>query len=432
MKEFDDSKPSSYIMYLDANNLYGWAMSEKMPHKDFKWVNDIPLEKMLLDEDLGYVLEVDLEYPDELHDLHNDYPLAPEPMKINKVNKLTPNLNNKTKYVLHHRNLKQYLSLGMKLTKIHRVIEFKQSKWLALYIALNTNLRTKAKNDFEKEFFKLMNNSVFGKTMENIRNRENIQLVTSEKKALKLIAKPNFKRRTIFTENLVAVHLGKTNLVFDKPIYVGMCILDVSKTLMYDFHYNYIKKKYGENAKLLMTDTDSLTYELTTEDFYKDISADVEAKFDTSAYPKDGHPSGIKTGVNKKVIGMMKDECSGEIMTEFLGLRAKLYASKMDNLEESKKCKGIKKAVVKSNITFENYKDVLFNRTSQMRKMNVIRSYKHEIYTEEVNKVALSGEDDKRIVMEDRIRTLAYGHCKARNVVGSASDQNDESSGSKN
>ena len=331
MKDFDESKPSSHIMYLDANNLYGWAMSEKMPYKDFKWVDGIPLEKMLLDEDLGYVLEVDLEYPDELHNLHNDYPLAPEPMKINKVNKLTPNLNNKTKYVLHHRNLKLYLSLGMKLTKIHRVIEFKQSKWLAPYITLNTNLRTKGKNNFEKDFFKLMNNSVFGKTMENIRNRENIKLATSEKKALKLIAKPNFKRRTIFTENLIAVHLGKTKLKFNKPIYVGMCILDVSKTLMYDFHYNYIKKKYGEDAKLLMTDTDSLCYEIKTEDFYKDISADVEAKFDTSAYPKDhtdrnGHPSGIKTGVNKKVVGMMKDECSGKIMTEFVGLRAKLYA----------------------------------------------------------------------------------------------------------
>ena len=213
--------------------------------------------------------------------------------------------------------------------------------------------------------------------------------------------------------------MGKTYLVFDKPIYVGMCTLDVSKTLMYDFHYNYIKKKYGENAKLLMTDTDSLTYELITEDVYKDISADVEAKFDTSAYPKDhtdrnGHSSGIKTGVNKNVIGMMKDECSGETMTEFVGLRAKLYATKMNNLEESKKCKGIKKTVVKNNINFENYKDVLFNRTSQMRKMNVFRSYGHEIYTEEVKKVALSGEDDKRIVLENRIRTLAYGHYSLR------------------
>ena len=408
-KDFDPAKPSNYIMYLDANNLYGWAMSEKMPYEGFKWVEDIPLEKMLSDGDLGYVLEVDLDYPVELHDLHNDYPLAPESMKINKVNKLTPNLNNKTKYVLHHRNLKQYLSLGLKLTKIHRVIEFKQSKWLAPYIALNTDLRTKAKNNFEKDFFKLMNNSVFGKTMENIRKRRDIQLVTSEKKALKLIAKPNFKHRTIFTENLVAIHMGRTKIVFNKPIYVGMSILDVSKTLMYDFHYNYIKKKYGEKAKLVFTDTDSLEYDVETEDFFKDISDDVKAKFDTSAYPEN-HESGIPTGINKKVIGMMKDECAGKIMTETVWLRAKLGASKMLSGVEEKKCKGINKATTKNDIVFNDYKNVLFNRTTEMRKMNVIRSYKHEVYTEEINKIALNGDDDKRVVMKDRIHTKAYGH----------------------
>ena len=178
MKDFDETKESSHIQYLDANNLYGWAMSEKMPYKDFEWSEERDLKKIFEDGDVGYVLEVDLEYPEKLHDLHNDYPLAPEVMKIGKVNKLTPNFNKKTKYVLHHRNLKQYLGLGMKLTEIHRVISFKQSKWLAPYIALNTQLRTAAKNDFEKDFFKLMNNSVFGKTMENIRNRVNIKLVT--------------------------------------------------------------------------------------------------------------------------------------------------------------------------------------------------------------------------------------------------------------
>ena len=212
----------------------------------------------------------------------------------------------------------------------------------------------------------------------------------------------------------MAVHMGKTKLVFDKPIYVGMCILDVSKTLMYEFHYNYIKKKYGESALLLMTDTDSLCYEIKTEDFFKDISGDV---------PKN-HPSGIKTGVNKKVIGMMKDECSGEIMSKFVGLRAKLYATKMDNNEESKKCKGISKTVTKNNIAFEDYKNVLFNQTTQMRKMNVIRSHKHEIYTEEINKVALSGNDDKRIVMADRVQTMAYGH-----YATAGSDEVSENSG---
>ena len=419
MDSYDSEKPSKYIQYLDANNLYGWAMSEKMPYKDFKWVDvneaeplEEVLSRVLLDEDLGYILEVDLEYPSKLHDLHNDYPLAPETMKINKVNKLTPNLRNKTKYILHHRNLGLYLSLGLKLTKIHRIIEFKQSGWLAPYIALNTDLRTNAKNNFEKDFFKLMNNSVFGKTMENIRNRKDIKLVTSKRQAVKLIAKPNFKHRTIFMENLISIHMSKTKLIFNKPVYVGMCILDVSKTLMYNFHYNYIKPKYNDKALLLMTDTDSLCYEIETEDFYKDISSDVESKFDTSAYPKD-HPSGIKTGVNKKVIGMMKDECSGEVMEGFVGLRAKLYATKMYSGEESKKCKGINKVVTKNDIAFEDYKDVLFNQTVQMRKMNVIRSYKHEIYTETVNKTALSGDDDKRIVMKDRIRTMAYGHYRA-------------------
>ena len=407
-ESFIDTMISKYIMYLDANNLYGWSMSKPLPTHGFKWMKVDELETWELH---SCILEVDLEYPKNLHDLHNDYPLAPEQIVVNKVSKLIPNLGNKKKYVLHYENLKQYLKLGLKLTHIHRGIKFNESPWLEKYISINVKLRTKAKNEFEKNFFKLMNNSVFGKTMENIRNRVDIKLVNNKKRAEKLSAKPNYKHCNIFSEDLVAIHMKKTKLDFDKPVYLGMCILDLSKTLMYDFHYNYIKKKYGDKAKLLLTDTDSLMYEIQTEDFYKDINKDVKDRFDTSDYPFD-HPSGIPSGINKKVLGMFKDEANGNIIDEFVGLRAKLYSYKMFEGKESKKCKGVKKSVVKKSITHEDYKTCLTTGNEQLRKQNIIRSYKHEVYNEEVNKIALSANDDKRYILEDGIRTLALGHYK--------------------
>ena len=331
--KFNYNEPSKYMQYLDANNLYGWAMSKPLPTHSFKWMKTSELETWELH---SCILEVDLEYPKKLHDLHNDYPLAPKQIKVNKVEKLIPNLWNKKNYVIHYENLKQYLNFGLKLTNIHRGIKFEESQWLKKYIALNTDLRTKAKNEFEKDFFKLMNNSVFGKTMENIRNRSVIKLVTDKIKAEKLAAKPNFKHCNIFNENLIAIHMKTTSLTFDKPVYLGMCILDLSKTSMYDFHYNYIKKKYEDKAKLLFTDTDSSMYEIQTEDFYKDINGDVKDRFDTSDYPPN-HPSGILTGCNKKVLGMFKDEAGGKIIDEFVGLRSKLYSFKMFEGKESKK-----------------------------------------------------------------------------------------------
>ena len=404
--KFDNTEETRFITYLDANNLYGWAMSKPLPTHGFKWMDDAEKETW---KSVPCILEVDLEYPEHLHDLHNDYPLAPESVKVGRVDKLILNLNNKTNYVIHYENLKLYESLGLKITKIHRGIKFEESTWLKQYIDLNTTLRAKANNEFEKDFFKLMNNSVFGKTMENIRNRVDVRLVNDKRMAKKLAAKPNFKHCTIFDENLVAIHMKKTKLVFDKPVYLGMCILDLSKTLMYDFHYNCIKTKYETKAKLLFTDTDSLAYEIKTEDFYKDISGDVASKFDTSNFPQN-HPSGIPTGLNKKVVGMFKDEAGGEIIEEFVGLRAKLYSYKMLHGNEEKKCKGVKKPVVKKTIQFEDYKRCLFTGKEQLRTMNVIRSHRHNIYTEEVNKVALSANDDKRVISKDGIHTLAHGH----------------------
>ncbi|XP_068737976.1 uncharacterized protein [Montipora capricornis] len=247
MKTYDEKAPSKYIMYLDANNLYGWAMSQYLPTGGFKWlaknqIDKIDLAKYKEDSNKGLILEVDLEYPKELHDLHNDYPLAAEKVKVNKdmlsnycqeiankfkvstglVHKLIPTLSNKEKYVLHYRNLQLYTDLGLKITKIHRVLKFNQSPWLKEYIDFNTQKRTNAKNAFEKDFFKLMNNSVFGKTMENIRKRVDVRLVTDKNKLSKMAAKPTYVSSKIFNKNLVAVHKIKETLTLNRPAYVGI------------------------------------------------------------------------------------------------------------------------------------------------------------------------------------------------------------------
>ena len=431
MKEYDEKAPSKYIMYLDANNLYGWAMSQYLPTGGFRWMTEKQINKINLDKykdnsKKGLILEVDLEYPKELHDLHNDYPLAAEKIKVTNdmlsdyskkisdkynistglVHKLIPTLSNKNKYVIHYRNLQLYISLGLKLTKIHRVLEFNQSPWLKQYIDFNTEKRKNAKNAFEKDFFKLMNNAVYGKTMENIRKRVDVRLVTDEKKLMKLASKPTYVSSKIFNENLVAVHKIKETLTLNKPAYVGMCILDLSKTLMYDFHYNYIKDKYKEKARLLFTDTDSLTYEIEAKDVYKDFWKDKD-RFDNSDYPESS-PYFDKT--NKKVIGKFKDEAAGVPICEFVGLRSKMYSYIKDDNKGGKTAKGINKNIIKNNITHENYKYILFNDEQMYHKIKTIRSNNHEIGSYEINKVSLSCFDDKRYILEDGITSYAYGH----------------------
>ena len=431
--EYNPGEKTNYIMYLDANNLYGWAMSQPLPVDGFEWLPDCLRWQDICGKDgVGCILEVDLEYPKNLHDAHNEYPLAPESLEINKIHKLIPNLQDKKKYILHYKNLQQYLDLGMVLKKVHRGIKFNERPWLKDYIQLNTDLRTKGTTDFEKDFFKLMNNSVFGKTMENVRNRVDVRLVTNEDSLKKLANKANFDRVNIFSKDLVAVHMQRTTVNLCKPIYLGMSILDLSKTLMYDFHYNHIKKKYGSRAQLLFTDTDSLCYDIQTEDFYNDIRDDVPTMYDTSAYPEN-HPAGLPR-VNKKIIGLMKDEARGQQISKFAGLRSKLYAFKIHDYDTmcndhhctgncntkgcvghgGKKCKGVKKRVVKTQITLEDYKDCVFNKNVHYRNMNVFRSRKHDIYTETVQKVALSANDDKRIICEDGIRTLALNHWRVK------------------
>ena len=300
------------------------------------------------------------------------------------------------------------LNHGLILKRVHKVNEFEQEAWLKPYIMMNTELRMQAKNDFEKDFFKLMNNTVFGKTMENVRNHRDIKIVTTDKRRSILASEPNYHSTKYISKDLLIMEMKKFEVKMNKPIYLGQTILDISKTLTYEFWYYYIKPMYGDKAKLCYTDTDSLVIHIKTDDFYKDISNDVERLFDTSNYnKKDNRP--LPIGKNKKVIGMFKDEIGGKIMTEFCALRAKSYAFKLDDDTEMKKAKGTKKCIVKRELMFENYKDALFNDKIIIRSQQRFRSYNHKVYTEEVNKIALSSNDDKRTQTFDKVTTFPYG-----------------------
>ena len=222
--------------------------------------------------------------------------------------------------------------------------------------------------------------------------------------------KPNFKDSVRFSEHLIGVELGKIEIIMNKPVYLGQAILDLSKIVMYEFHYDYMKPKYGSKVKLCYMDTDSFVYEIETEDFYRDIEEDVEARFDTSGYSEDDKRP-LPIGKNKKIIGLMKDESNGKIMTEFVALRAKMYAYRLldDKKPEDKKCKGTKKCVVAETLTFEDYKRCLCEGKTVYREQMLFEHKKHEVYTVNKCKIALNRDDDKRIIQEDGITTLARG-----------------------
>ena len=324
------------------------------------------------------------------------------------IPKLIPNLSDKSKYILHISNLQLYCALGLKIKKVHRILTFKQRPWLKEYIDFNTEQRKNARNEFEKDFFKLLNNSVFGKTMENLRNRRNFDLVNNITSLKKFVAQPTFKGFTIFHEDLVAIERKIASLTLNRPIYTGLCILDLSKTLMYNWHYKYVKQQYPDNkSKLLFTDTDSLVYLIQTEDLYDDMYHSSNL-FDFSGYDKSHKCYDSK---NKKIMGKMKDELNGKVMIEFVGLRSKMYSLKCKDDDLSmKKAKGVRKNVVHNQLTHEHYIKALFDNIKFFNINKGIRSYKHKLYSIKQNKVSLCGYDDKRYILNDGISTLAYGH----------------------
>ena len=256
-----------------------------------------------------------------------------------------------------------------------------------------------ATNDFEKDFFTLITNSVYGKTVENLRKRINVRFVINKKDFLKYTSRPAYVTHKLFNKNFAAVHEIKPVLILNKPIYVGFTVLDLSKWLMYDFHYNFIKKNFS--AELLFTDTDSLTYEIKSENIYKDLYKRKDL-FDFSNYSK---YSTFYDDTNKKVIGKIKDEYGVAVIDQFIGLKSKMYSIKKINGSESSTTKGV-------NILteFNEFKYVLLNKKVIRHKMKRIQAKKHKIGTYEIDKISLSCFDDKRYVLDDGVNTLAYFH----------------------
>jgi hypothetical protein len=421
-----------WIVYLDANNLYGAAMAQALPIDGYRWETpesfDVNIDTT---GERGYIVRVDLEYPRELHDLHNMYPLAPERMAVDEAmltpvqkawltrngsghvpcEKLVPNLQGKTNYVVSLPVLQLYMRLGMRVTKVTQVISYRQGRWLEPYITMNTELRKKARNDFEKDLFKLANNSVFGKTMENVRAREEVRLVLDDdqKTYNRLVAKPTYTGRFMqVNRGLGALRMTKSCVHLNKPIAVGFTILDLSKAHMYRFHYEVMLPRYGvDRLQLLFTDTDSLCYSVRTANIYADMQ-EMKSLMDLSEYPKD---SPYYDPANAKVLGMMKDETKGDPIVEFIGLKPKMYAFATLGGKKGTKAKGTKKCNVEQ-MRIDRYRNVLLSGSLDRETQTRLVSRGHAIHLQELRKTALSSFDDKRAIMEDGISTLAWGHYK--------------------
>lgn len=407
----------------------------------------------------GFIWKVDLQYTKQAKLKTWKYPLAPVSKKINvddlsewqraykrdnhipSTQKLILDCHDRGEYVVHDRVLQLYERHGMKVTKVHKIISFREESWLKPYIEFNTAQRTIASTEFEKDLYKLMNNSFFGKTMENVRKYSDVRIETDADAVMRLHRRPNYMSELIFSDDLTAVQMRKTSMLFNKPIFVGMVVLDEAKRCMYEIFYDRILKTWP-NARLLGGDTDSLVIYIETEDLYRDMANHMD-EFDLSDYPKDNstyfnmnktekeraafreqyshlftqwdevEPCYLYSNANKKVPGLPKDEEFGCINDEFVYLRAKQYwYSVLGKKDDKKRLKGIKKSVVKYQIMGEHYKaDIGIDHTQERLEVDMlqIRSELHKLYIKNIHKKALDMYDDKRYICDDLITTFPFG-----------------------
>ena len=427
------SKPNEKIHYIDANNLYGNAQTSFLPYDQFSWLEEnnfkkIDWSRIKTDSKFGYILEVDLHYPKDLHTSHENFPLAPENICVEFENlspfakkslfrsnqkktysdiKLSSTFHDRKNYILHFKNLKLYLKLGMKLLRVHRVLRFTQQQFIKPFIEKCTVERQKAKTKFEQDQFKKVANSTYGKTIQNVRNYSIVKLHNNKKTLCKAIAHHTFKNFVILDTNLVQTNHFTPVVIHDKPISVGMTILEVSKHIMYDFFYKVLDDTKF-NIDLGFSDTDSFL-------FKTDNTAEYEKKvmpyMDFSNYPPEHKYFSAK---NKAELGFFKDELGGKLsVSEFVGLRAKCYSMKLVNKQnensEKKVCKGLGRLAIDKRLKFQHYKDCLFSFKDRRYDFHTIRSRKQNVKTVHIKKKAISHFDSKRWLFDCGIHSVPYG-----------------------
>lgn len=406
----------------------------KLPINKFKWMkkekfSTIDWANVETENDHGYILEVDLEYPAKYHRDHGDFPLAPENLEID-FDRLSPymkevliNLENKDRYrdrklvgtfskreryVTHFKNLKLYLQLGMKLEKIHRVLKFRQEAFIAPFIEKCTKLRQASKTKFEQDQYKKVANCVYGKTIQNNRNYIEVKLHNNRESLMKLVSHFTYKSFSIITNNLVQTNHFPDKIEHKRPIYVGFTILELSKHFMFDFYYNILKKNLPCKLELGMSDTDSFLFKVSDAVKFRNH---IKNYMDYSNYPPDHE---WFSSSNKAKLGFFKDELAGQqVCREFVGLKSKCYAMLLKSLtneqfKEKKVCKGLGRVAINNRLKFKHYKRCLFKGNTKRLDFHVIKSKTHKLSTTRIMKKAISHFDSKRWIFHCGIHSEPY------------------------
>ena len=447
METYDENKPCTWLLYIDENNLYGNCLSQSLPYKNFKWHKNLTIDDIMnwkSSDDIGYILEVDLIYPQEIHNKTQDLPLAPEHKSISlqrmtkymqhkwmemygdrkpySPKKLVMTQEDKKDYVVHVAILQFYLTMGMQLAKIHATISFDQKPWLKPYIDNNTRKRMHAKSSFEKDFYKFKSNSLFGKTMENVRKHKDYKLINDSQRLDMLANQPLIDAFDIISEDLIGVAMLKENCMLNKPIYVGQAVLDLSKLIMYKLYYEKLKPHHLiKDVYVAGGDTDSLFLEIQTNhdiDLYHDILLPLtNTSLDTSNYTP-GHF--MHSNDHRAELGYFKDETAGHIITEMILLKPKMYSIETLNMtKDVRRAKGIKRSVVKK-FTHKKYKEIYMNECDMMCEYKNLISKNHVVSTANILKRGLSFWEDKRAWISNNF-SLPYGHYK----LNPSSENND-------